>query len=214
MSVRIKQLILVPAIISLAVTLLRLVGELQNWAPLLFNASAGGGGALVGISWLVPIFGIYFAWKLAKSGDGPTSAGKVIAFAFLAIVVVMGISFGTAALFGQDNLPALVIMELVVTAVGLGIIAKVWPALFKTLVAYAFAARIPVAVLMFFAILGKWGTHYDALPPNFPEGMGWFATWAAIGLLPQLTVWILFTAVIGMLFGGFTALFAKPKAAA
>jgi hypothetical protein len=210
----IKRLILVPAIISLGVTLLRLVGELQNWTPLLFDASAGGGGALVGISWLVPIFGIYFAWKLAKSGNGPASAGKVIGLAVLAIAVVMGISFGLTALFGQDNLAALVVMELLVSAVGLAIVAKVWPGLFKTLVAYALAARIPVAILMFFAIMGKWGTHYDALPPNFPEGTGWFATWAVIGLLPQLTVWICFTAVIGMLFGGITALFAKPKSEA
>jgi hypothetical protein len=211
MSVNIKQLILVPAIISLAVTFLRLVGELQNWSPLLFNASAGGGGALVGISWLVPIFGIYFAWKLAKSGNTPASAGKVIGFAILAIVAVMGISFGVTSMFGQENIPALVVMEFLVSAVGLAIVCKVWPGLFKTLVAYAFAARIPVAILMFFAIMGKWGTHYDALPPNFPEGMGWFATWVVIGLLPQLTVWICFTAVIGMLFGGITALFAKPK---
>jgi hypothetical protein len=132
----------------------------------------------------------------------------------LAIVVVIGISFGITAMFGHDHLPALVVMELLVTAGGLAIVAKVWPDLFKTLVAYAFAARIPVAILMFFAILGKWGTHYDALPPNFPEGVGWFATWVVIGLLPQLTVWICFTAVIGMLFGGITALFVKPKAEA
>jgi hypothetical protein len=126
----------------------------------------------------------------------------------------MGISFGITAIFGQENIPVLVAMELLVTAVGLAIVCKVWPDLFKTLVAYAFAARVPVAILMFFAILGKWGTHYDALPPNFPESMGWFPTWVVIGLLPQLTVWICFTAVIGMLFGGITALFAKPKAEA
>ncbi len=210
MSVNIKQLILVPAVISLGVTLLRLVGELQNWSPMLFDASAGGGGALVGISWLVPVFGIYFAWKLAKSGDGPRRAGKVIGFAILAIAVVIGLSLGIAKLFGQDNLPALVVMELLVTVVGLAIVSKVWPELFKTLVAYAFAARIPVAILMFFAIMGNWGTHYDVPPPNFPE-MGWVIKWALIGLLPQLTVWICFTAVIGMLFGGITALFVKSK---
>jgi hypothetical protein len=164
----------------------------------------------VGITWLVPIFGIYFAWKLAKSGAGPGSAGKVIGFAILAIAAVMGISFGATALFGQENIPALVIMEVLVTVVGLAIISKVWPELFKTLVAYAFAARIPVAILMFFAVMGNWGTHYDVPPPNLPE-MGWFAKWALIGLLPQLTVWICFTAVIGMLFGGIAALFAKPK---
>ena len=61
-----------PAVITLAVTLLRLVGELQGWSPLLFNREAGGGGALVGISWLVPVFGAWFGWKLA----GPARARR------------------------------------------------------------------------------------------------------------------------------------------
>jgi hypothetical protein len=34
---RIGKLILVPSVITLAVTLLRLVGELQGWSPTLFN---------------------------------------------------------------------------------------------------------------------------------------------------------------------------------
>ena len=34
---RIGKLILVPAVITLAVTFLRLVGELQGWSPILFN---------------------------------------------------------------------------------------------------------------------------------------------------------------------------------
>jgi len=34
---RIGKLILVPAVITLAVTLLRLVGGLQGWSPILFN---------------------------------------------------------------------------------------------------------------------------------------------------------------------------------
>src|SRR3990172_9861836 len=43
-SNRMRKLILVPAVITLAVTLLRLVGELQGWSEGLFNRSAGGGG--------------------------------------------------------------------------------------------------------------------------------------------------------------------------
>ena len=54
------RLILVAAVITLAVTLLRLVGELQQWSSALFNREPGGGGAIVGIVWLVPVFGIYF----------------------------------------------------------------------------------------------------------------------------------------------------------
>jgi serine/threonine protein kinase len=36
-----------------------------------------------------------------------------------------------------------------------------WPALFKTLLAYGLASRIPVVSVMFLAMLGRWGTHYD-----------------------------------------------------
>src|SRR5260221_11910838 len=41
------SLILVPSIITLAILILRTVGELQHWAPAFFNRNAGGGGALV-----------------------------------------------------------------------------------------------------------------------------------------------------------------------
>jgi hypothetical protein len=41
-----------------------------------------------------------------------------------------------------------------------------------------------VAILMLPAIMGKWGTHYDALPPNFPA-MGPVQTWLLVGLLPR-----------------------------
>jgi hypothetical protein len=46
------------------------------------------------------------------------------------------------------------------------------------------AAPRPVAALMLPAIIGKWGTHYDALPPNFPA-MGPVQTWALIGSCPR-----------------------------
>jgi len=65
------RIILVPALITLVVTLLRLVGELQNWSPAFFSREAGGGGALIGIAWLVPIFGVYFALKLSRGGAAP-----------------------------------------------------------------------------------------------------------------------------------------------
>src|SRR5215472_9880861 len=64
-SLSTKRLILVPAIVSLAVTLLRLVGELEHWSKTYFNTGVGGGGAIIVITWLAPIFGIYFAIRLA-----------------------------------------------------------------------------------------------------------------------------------------------------
>jgi hypothetical protein len=63
----IKKLVAVPALITLAVTLLRLVSEFMNLPAWLANKEAGGPGALIGIAWLAPIFGIYFAIKLAEA---------------------------------------------------------------------------------------------------------------------------------------------------
>jgi len=83
-----RKLILVPAVITLAVTLLRLVGELQGWSPLLFNKEAGGGGALVGIAWLVPIFGAWFGWKLTRAGSGPGGIGRALGLTLLALALV------------------------------------------------------------------------------------------------------------------------------
>ena len=85
-----------------------------------------------------------------------------------------------------------------------GVVASLgWAALGRTLFVYGLAARVPVAALMLPAILGKWGTHYDALPPNWPA-MGPVQTWALIGLLPQMTLWIGLTLLTGMLVGSIT----------
>ena len=198
-TLNLRQLVLVPALISLGVTLLRLVGELNRWSPLLFGREAGGGGAIVGISWLIPIFGIYFALKLGRMGHRPTSgwrtaSASLLAVAVAAVVIVamylIGQSFALQAASGVlGSLAALYVMS------------KSWPALFKTLLCYAFAVRIPVAIVMLFAIYGNWGTHYELGPPGMPE-MAPFVKWVAIGLIPQMTAWIATTVVFGSLFGG------------
>jgi hypothetical protein len=88
-----------------------------------------------------------------------------------------------------------------------------WPALGRTLFAYGLAARIPVAIVMLFASLENWGTHYDAAPAGFPT-MEPLTRWFLIGLLPQVTVWVSFTVVIGALFAGFAVLGRKRAATA
>jgi len=104
-SVRPGQLILVPAVITLAVTLLRLVGELQGWSPRLFSKEAGGGGALVGISWLVVVFGAWFGWKLAKAGQGPGAIGRALGLTILAFALLPVLGFAANKLgMGQQSL--------------------------------------------------------------------------------------------------------------
>jgi len=197
------QLILVPSIITLAITVLRLVGELQHWPKLFFNTSPGGGFALVGISWLPLIFGPYFAVKLAGSSEGPSSKGKAIGFAALGLVVMfVGGFVGFAPTLQFRGKLA---VGLLLIAVGGFVPRSGWPALFKTLLTYAYAARIPVAIIMYFAISGNWGTHYDGLPPDYNGPAAALPKWFMVGVLPQLIVWPAFTTVIGSLFGGVAA---------
>ena len=208
-----KSLILVPAIITLAVTLLRLVGELEHWSPLLFNRNAGGGGALVGIAWLPIIFGTYFALKLSSSGEGPASAGKSIGFVVVAIAVfVLG---GFLAFAPQVKFPGKMLVGIVLIAASAVIPLSGWSALGKVLLAYAFAARIPVVLLMFFAMRGSWGTHYDALPPEQPVPATFGAQYIQFAVVPQLVFWIAYTVILGGLFGSVvTAIARRGKTAA
>jgi len=199
-SVRPFQLILAPAVITLAVTLLRLVGELQGWSPLLFNKEAGGGGALVGIAWLVLVFGVWFGWKLGRAGQGPGPIGRALGVAFLALAVMPVLGFAATALGVSQTSGVAFVVFVIGSIVGLLIGLRAWPALGRTLLVYAFAARVPVVLVMLLAMLGNWGTHYDAPPPGFPE-MGVLAKWFAIGVIPQLTIWIWFTVVVGSLVG-------------
>jgi hypothetical protein len=211
----VRKLVFWPAVVTLAVTLLRLTGELLHWSPALFNPAPGGGGALVGISWLPPVFGILFAIQLVRAGLGPVSGGRAVGRALLGLVVTAAVFGGAMALGviqpGGFSLLALVIFTSAV-AIGAAVAWSGWPALGRTLLAYAFAARIPVALLMLVAMLGSWGTHYDVAPPGFPE-TGVLSKWMITGALPQLTTWIAFTVLTGALFGSIAGAIASRRPA-
>jgi hypothetical protein len=194
----VMRLILVPSVITLAVTILRLVGELQHWSNRLFSPSPGGGAAVIGIVWLVPIFGIYFALKLSAAGARPAGAGRPIVYAILGLLVMA--AGGYLGFASKLEFPGKPVVGLALVAAGGLLPLGGWPVLGKTLLAYGFAARIPVAIVYFLAIRGHWGTHYDALPPGYRETDFW-TTYLQIGLLPQLVFWVAFTAVIGTLLG-------------
>jgi hypothetical protein len=201
-SISITSLIAIPALITLAITILRLVGELEHWPKPWFSTAAGGGLAIVGISWLPIIFGPYFALKLAGAGDGPASTGKAIglAFAGLGVLVLGGVLAGVAA----SHHPNLTVIGFLVMLVAAFVARIGWPSLGNVLLAYAFAARIPVLIVMLIAMLGNggqgWGTHYDIIPPNFP-----YHTFASkffyTALVPQMTLWIGWTVVVGSILG-------------
>ncbi len=203
----VTRLILVPSLMTLAITILRLVGELQHWSPKFFNSSAGGGAAIVGIVWLPILFGPYFALKLAGAGQGPSSPGKAIGLTLLGIVLFVG--GGLLGFAPQLKFPGKQAVGYLLMAAGAALVRPAWPAFFKTLLAYGYGARIPVAIIMFFAIRGNWGTHYDALPPAYNGPMSFLPKYFLIGFLPQLVFWVAFTVLVGALFGTIVAAIAR-----
>jgi len=100
-GIDIKKLITVPAIITFMVTIVRLLGEFGNLPAWLASKESGGGAALIGITWLAPIFAVYFATKLVGA---PGKLWKNLAktlwvyglAARIPVIIIMGL-----AIFGQ-----------------------------------------------------------------------------------------------------------------
>ncbi len=193
------RMILVPSLITLAVTLLRLAGELRGWSEVLFRRSAGGIGAVVGITWLAPIFAVYFALQLDKAGDVPPRPARSI----LLMLLALGLTFSglNVMYYGfPDTRPGYQLAGAGVVLMALFFVRAAWPSYSQVMMAYALAARVPVIVIMYLAIKGDWGTHYDVAPPEatFPD---WYTKFIQIGLIPQVFLWIPFTVVLCGLFG-------------
>ena len=211
-SISIGKLIFIPAVITLAITLLRLIGELQHWPTALFNPAPGGAGAIIGISWLPFIFGIYFASKLTQTGEVPPNGGRSLGLSLVSVILFF--AGAVMAISPQINFPGKVIVAIVLLLIALGLSYSAWPKLFKTMLAYGYAARIPVVILMYFAIRGNWGTHYDVVPPNFPADTPFWPKYMQIAFVPQMVLWIAFTIVAGAMTGSITALIKRRKPSA
>jgi hypothetical protein len=201
-------------VFTLAITILRLVGELQHWGAPWFSTAAGGGAAIVGISWLPIFFGPYFARKLASAGEGPASAGKAIGMsaAGLVVFVLGGIAFGIGL---SKHMTALVLVGFVLELASAFVPRFGWRALGNALLAYAFAARIPVLVVMYIAMSANggrgWGTHYDVAAPEFTV-TSFAQKFVDLAVLPQMSLWIGWTVIIGAVLGTlYVAIFRRNK---
>lgn len=211
-----RQLVLVPALITLAVTLLRLAGELLRWSPALFSREPGGGASLVGIVWLIFVFGIYFALRLARAGETPAGLGPAFGWPALAFALNSALLVAAVTL-----MPARPVAQLAVFGAGswvaIFVARRGWPEMWRVLLAYGFLARIPVLVVMFLAIFIGWDTHYAKPGPDFPA-MGPWGLFFWTALLPQMSIWIYMTVVLGMLTAAATVsirrLMRRPAAAA
>ena len=165
------RLLLVPALITLALTQLRLTGDLLRIS----------GFGPYEIAWLVPIFGAYFALHLAKAEETAPAPGRLLKSSLLPMAL-----FGAGLLLLHPTSGGMAALSLVAIV----LIRRAWPRLGTLLLGYALAARLPVIITMLGATLNGWETVYDVSPYN-----------VLAGLLPQLTVWIGFTVVVGSLAG-------------
>jgi hypothetical protein len=212
------RMALPPALVALAVTLLRLTGELRGWSEAWFSRATSGlvplGAVswLVGITWLALPFGAWLAWRLVRSGTGSPPAGRAVLLAILALV----------ALYGGTRLVSLLRLGFpgfLLTIWTVGVLAAVlawqaWPALGRVLLAYGLLSRAVVALVMLLAMHGRWGTHYDyADLPRLQEIPFWTA-YVMFAFVPQLVFWVAYTIVLGMLAGALVAaLRARPAEA-
>jgi hypothetical protein len=192
------KLVLVPALITLAVTVLRLMGELQQWSSAWFSRTMGI--SIVGITWLAPVFGIYFALRLSQREDRPKSFLRAIWYSLLGVLVLVVLAFAPGLLGIEHSFYGRLLYGWTIFVAGALVAWRGWPALFKTLLAYAYCARVPVALIMFFAFRGNWGTHYDAVPPDVPP-LSFLPKYLWLGFFPQLILWVAYTILSGMLVG-------------
>ncbi len=211
------RLLLWPAVLTLVVTLVRLLGEYLRWSPQYWSRLPGGGLSPLGITWLVPVFGFYFGWKLHRLGARPWSITQAALQPPAALLLAGGAALLLERLRAAGDMSRLgwsqaLILWAAVSLVALVIALSAWPALGFRLFLYGLLARIPVVAVMGVAMAYRWGTHYDALPPKQPH-LALLPRWIWLGVVPQLTIWIAFTVCVGGLFGvlGFLAAGLKAR---
>lgn len=205
----IMKMVLIPAIVTLIVTILRLVGELQGWNKGAFSTEPpgeGSGPGWVGIVYLIPIFGCWFGLRLRKTTGQPANIGRAaLTFVIGAVIVIVGFvifkSLDLVSMPDKDNpgqASGLMYMMALLGVSALVMLAA-WPRLAATLIVYGLLARIPVVIITYIAIDKGWNTHHVKLPEGTvlldeAERFTFLA-------MPQVTVWIVFTMLLGGLCG-------------
>jgi hypothetical protein len=201
----VPRVVFVPTLITLGVTLLRLAGELHGWPSPWFDKTIG----FVGITWfLPPIFGCYFAWKLVQEGQGTDRVGRAFLLGLLGVVLNQLVE-ATVFQFTDISIYGMLVILWTVAVISAYLQYLAWPALCKTLLAYGLGARIPVVVIMFFALRGHWGTHYDS--PSGPYTLNFWPTFLLFGFFEELIYWVSFTVAFGSVAGSIAAAVAKRR---
>lgn len=205
------RLILWPSLLTLAISITRLVGEQQGWV----TDESGGAGALLGISWCIPLFGGWFGWRLARAGSFPRGK-KPWLWALLATLAFVGtMAYGFRPLLHADKSDAT--FELVRAAVLHGVLVGlagacamffVWPRLACTLLLYGLGARATVVAITWYAKSQDLHTHHVKFGPPGIERDSMQETMVS-ACLAQFGAWVPLTIFGGMLVGCLCA--RRPK---
>jgi hypothetical protein len=188
-----------PALLTLAVTLLRLAGELRGWSSYWWSPLPGGGLSPVGIVWLVPLVGLYCGWQLQRRGHRPPTIGVALGVPVLVLALAPALPW-LANRVHETSWTLHLVAWAVTSVFATALAATAWPPLGRLLLVYAALARLPVVLVMAVAIWRGWGTHYDAVPPGFPS-MTLLGRWLLLGLVPQATIWVALTVAAGAVCG-------------
>lgn len=206
------RLILGPALITAAMSVARLAGEVSG----LITTRSGGAMTPLGITWFVFVFGAWFGYRLARAGSGPRVRYAPLWSALAVAALVAGVAWRFGPLVGEP--PSLALFaELRVSVfvlVGLASVFAVasfvlWPALAWTLLLYALPARAVVVLITWIAKLQEWDTHYTKFgPPGIElDGVGETVLSAS---LAQFGFWVPFTVVGGTLAGSLFGRIREP----
>ena len=203
------RLLLWPSLITLAISVARFVGEVNG----LVVTTSGGAGALLGIVWLVFVFGAWFGYRLSRAGAGPRVRWAFV-WALLALLAFAGtVAYGFRPLVGAERtdetfaaLRQAVLIAVAVAIAGAAAMFVVWPRLAWTMLLYAIPARLTVLVLTVVAKSGGFDTHYQKMGPMGIE-RDLPSTLLSV-CVAQLGGWVPFTIIGGVLAG---ALFGRAR---
>lgn len=212
------RIVAVPLLISVALTLLRLAGELGHWSVAWFSPATGGilpsgWSWVVGITWLPALFGPYFAYRLWGAGHRPPNLILTLGFALLGVAILFfGMQVMRPRVSTSTAGPLWLVAIWVLSVVAAGLQAFGWRKLAGTLLVYGLGSRAVVAIVMLLAMAFNWGTHYDFVDSPATQQLPFVTRFVALALLPQLVFWVGFTILLGCLAGAVTALFLAARA--
>lgn len=193
--------VLIAGLLTLLISLVRLIGELQGWNPKFFPSGPGGQGGYVGIVWLIPVVGFLVGRKLKQLGKGPGSRLFVLVAVLLGLGAIAGIGY-QAMKFEEAAKVKEYFTYMIYGAGGAALLVLLaWPRAFVALLCYGVFARGPVIGIQYLMIHlhGETAkTHYEMTHPKV--GVLTAAERAHSLMLAQAGLWVPITIVAGALF--------------